>query len=322
MEAASEAEELWATDVEGHWEVWATTLGGESTLVRGLRQGAPIWDHAVCARVQRLAANGGFVALSTHQELHVLSASSGRLVFPPLVLGSAALHLEVTPRGQLLVLLRDASVIVWDICSESCVAQASLRQVCSPGEVEQLDVKRETGEPFVRLSDHRLLVFQRDLQAWVALAGVGGRASMRQHTSAPGGPTAEPAGSNRRSVSEDARLEGDVLAAACLGDPLELRDRLDALTRHCAQQGDAQKLRGWCASLLGWTLGSSAAWAVLSTQLAGMGLSGSGLLREVVLPALDAVPRAQELRVEVEDALASSECAPSAFSEGTVSAVF
>mmetsp|Transcript_23191 Transcript_23191/g.65794 ORF Transcript_23191/g.65794 Transcript_23191/m.65794 type:complete len:229 (+) Transcript_23191:281-967(+) len=220
------------------------------------------------------------------------------MVLPPLALGSRCLFLALTSRGQLVALLRDATLAVWDINAVSCIVQTSLQRLCQPTEVELLELRPKTGEPFLLLRDGRLLLFQRDLQSWTALTEARGLASLPR----PGSTAPRPVVA---STGDEPHLESDLLVAACLDDAEELRERLQVLVLHYGGR-DPARLRSWCAALLGRRVGAAGAWAWLSAQLAGMGLEGKELLREVVIPSLGPGlgPNAHELRSELEEVLA------------------
>jgi len=289
--------EVWGRDEEGLWEVRARYLDSQTYLVRGVKDGEVIWEQAVVSAVQYIEVGGGFAALASGHELHVLSVASGLMVFPPLVMGSPCYRLALTSRGHLLALLRDATLAVWDINATSCTVQTSLQGLCQPAELELLDLRLQTGEPFLQLRDGRVLLFQRDLQAWTSLTESKGPAADPGQGPAVPRPTAP-------SLDDALHLEGDMLAAACLGDAEEFCDRLEELVFRYAQH-EPTRLRSCCAALLDRSAGAPVGWAWLAKQLAGMGLDGRALLEEVVIPGLGPgmAPNAQELRAELQEML-------------------
>jgi len=273
----------WAIYSTGSWEVWVQNQAGKGIIVRGLKDSNLVWEHPLSSSVQRLALGGGFAALAIGQELHLLSACSGRLVLPPIVLVSLPKHLELTAAGQLVVLSQDASLIVWDLNSVSCQVETSLQHVCSPADIELLGVKPTTAEPFIHLKDQRLLLFHKGFQRWITLT------SLCSSGSKP--PPADP-------ITDGPRIEADLLVAACFGAAEEFREKLSALVKFYVER-NSERLRGWCSALAGKAINPVPAWSWLRTELDNMGISGPSLLQEIVLPILSAVPAVQELRAEV-----------------------
>jgi len=323
------AEGGWACDSTGLWEVRVRggrscpeIAGGSSSLVQGLRrtstskagQATPLWEYPVHARVLRLAVDGGFAAVAMEgRELQVLSLDSGRPVFPPILLGARPIYLELSARGHLVTLLSDGSITVWDVPKAACSVQCSLRGVCAPGDLQRLGVRPATGEPCLVLKDMRLLHFHRALQRWVVVASRSGGplepSELAGSTPSLVGTRAAGSASGEASAeAEGPRLEGDLLAAACLGSPEEFKERLAALTRHCAVAGEGGRLRGCCASMRGSLTAASGPWPWLAAELAGMDLDGRSLVREVVLPALTSKgSRGEELFAEIEEVFACAE---------------
>eukprot|EP00927_Polykrikos_kofoidii_P003005 TRINITY_DN11194_c0_g1_i1.p1 TRINITY_DN11194_c0_g1~~TRINITY_DN11194_c0_g1_i1.p1 ORF type:complete len:430 (+),score=63.87 TRINITY_DN11194_c0_g1_i1:120-1409(+) len=293
-----------------------------SQSVCGIKGGKTMWEFPLQAPVQRLVVDGGYAALATCNELLILGLTSGFLVFPPFRLGSVALHLELDANGHLMVLARDGSLAVWDIRAATCLVKTTLRHMCQPSSVLSIGFRQCTAEPLVRLTDQSLLVFHRGLQAWTTLLGSGGIVA----GAAPEAPTTRSgeeaaitsASGGREGVSaEGSRLEGDMLAAACLGDVDEFRERLRRVIRYHAMRAHASPasavaIRDWCGALVAQATASvegkaaegdcvrpRVAWLV--SEIAGMGLDGALLISEDVLPSLGGTAaRSRELRAEIE----------------------
>eukprot|EP00747_Dinoflagellata_sp_TGD_P168159 gnl/TRDRNA2_/TRDRNA2_193902_c0_seq1.p1 gnl/TRDRNA2_/TRDRNA2_193902_c0~~gnl/TRDRNA2_/TRDRNA2_193902_c0_seq1.p1 ORF type:complete len:400 (+),score=63.54 gnl/TRDRNA2_/TRDRNA2_193902_c0_seq1:80-1279(+) len=323
-DASSSNSSLWATDSGGKREVCVQDCTDGAAVVRCLESGATAWEYVVRTKVHQLVLDGGFAAFAAGHELQVLSASSGRLIFPPFALPSPVVQLELNAQGQLAAILRDGSLSVWDLEAATCRVQTSLRHTCRPAEVDALGVRPQTAEPFVRLAGQRLLLFHAKLQRWMLLSTADGAAMVAGSRSSelpPEGRSEAPP-MVVGSLSDGPRLEGHLLAAICLGDVTEVRARLRALVRHCAVR-DVGRLRSWCATLVaaigGTGIGlkpgsdsSGASHSWLGEALAGLGFNGAADLREVIVPELK---RFQELHAEFTAALTSRDDVQNGLSE-------
>lgn len=281
-------EACWASDSRGEWCVRAKRGGAGSggsaeTVVCGLRHGKTVWEHPFHGKACRMACEGGLVAAASDRELHILSAESGRFVLPPILLCSAAAHVALSTSGKLLVLRRDASLTVWDVPSSQCPVETSLRGVCRADEVQRIRLHRDFPDPIVQLKDGSLLRYHTGSRCWGVL-----RTSNREG----------------RSVLQ---VEGECLLALCVGDEPEFRARLRDLAGRCARH-EPDRLRSWCQALLGTGSaipGISTEW--LGKDLASLGVAGSAMVREVIVPALDVAGGG--LRAEIEAACANASAA-------------
>lgn len=280
--------------------MWLHCSGDGDTRVRGLRKGAVVWERLVTGEVQRLAVDGGFVAVA-NSEVHVLQLSDGRLLLPPLALHSVPTVFKLNQDGHLVAVLKDASLFVWNLKLGTCVVKTSLVAQCLPGDVELVGVSAGSGEPFVRLKGGKVLLFHKELHSWMVLT------SPELGTDTLAGGDAGGASADRR---KPVRLESDLLVAACLGDAELFKEHLEDLCWHFAAQ-DVASLRRWLSLILragkasvkeaaGADAGRQAMMPLLMPELAKLQLDTSALLREVVLPVLSAVPGAQSLLAELK----------------------
>jgi len=284
------------------------TSGGSETRVRGLKNGVTVWERLVSGMARKLAVDCGFVAVAT-SEVHVLRLSDGGLLLPPLALNSAVVVLKLKQESFLLALCRDASLYVWDLATQTCLAQTSLATHCAPGDVELLGVKPGTGEPFVRLLGGRVLLFHKELKSWMVLSSADVHAEVR--------PDSLSASTARRQTL---RLESDLIVAACLGEVDLFKDHLEDLCWHLASE-DVGLLRRWLSVVLKSSQSAAgngeskddrrkAVVPLLAVELEKLKLDSDILLREVVLPVLRAVPSAQGLLGELERVETGAEAEP------------
>jgi len=282
---AATPEICWASDAKGEWCARAKRSGGGSggsaeTVICGFRHGEAVWEHPFHGKAQRMACEGGLVAVASDRELHILSTGSGRLVLPPVVLSSVAAHIALSPSGKLLILRRDASLTVWDVPRSACRVETSLRGVCRADSVHRIRLHRDFPDPIIQLKDGSLIRYHTSSRCWATM-----RASNAEG----------------RSVLQ---AEGECLLALCLGDKAEFRAQLRELASRCAQR-EHHRLRSWCQALLGMgspIQGTSTEW--FDKDLASIGVTGISMVREVILPAIHAASGG--LRAEMEGVLASA----------------
>ncbi|OLP78442.1 hypothetical protein AK812_SmicGene41381 [Symbiodinium microadriaticum] len=154
--------------------------GASSTLVSAWRCGKLVWEHQIRGSVEHTTVAQGFVAFATRTALHLLSTVGGYALFPPMVLDSPVLQLDIRTGGFLLVLGCDSRLSVLDLRRDSKLGQGpgetpskllflqtELRQLCEP-----MDLKSESlqlspaGDLSLRLPDGRVLCFDRSCQHW------------------------------------------------------------------------------------------------------------------------------------------------------------
>lgn len=289
----------WAKDPLGNWQL--STSETDASLVRGVHKGQLRWERLVGggSPVEHLAVGGGFAAVALEQEIHLLDLSSGSPVLPPMLVEASVLRLHVV-QEHLAVVLGDGTLRVWDLARLCSVVCTCLRGHCLPADVATLDVK-PSGEPLVGLRDGRLLLYHNGLGRWLALSAP---SALEKSTS-----------SELHGLADMPRLEGDVLAAAHLGNMTELRERLAVLVTVGASK-DLTRVRGCIMALLR-TFGALDSMAVPQSQslaasfCSTRGLDGARIVAEVVIPLLAALPCGQELRAELE-AMLSARCHRSA----------
>lgn len=292
--------------------------GTSGSVARGKREGQVIWDYNVQPVAQRLSVGGGFAVLSAGAEIHILGLSTGRLVLPPIVMGSMPMLIELSAGGLLMAVCRDGSLNVWNLAEESNCAQTTLRNVCDPGEVTRLGARAKTGEPFVKLRSGRLLLFHRGLQRWIELSSERGPSWLCRWDGCDTGATSSsvnPHPSMQKSKTfkfgDGCNLESDLLVSACLGEAQEFLECVEAVMLQLAVESPP-RLRSWCATILDPaaakagkggpglnSVGSPLSW--FHGELVRMGLDGKELVTGTVLPALAGLSAAHGLRTEVEE---------------------
>merc|ERR1719296_531477 len=199
---------------------------------------------------------------------------------------------------------RDASLSVWDLRACACCVQTSLSQHCMLADIEMLDLKPTTGEPYVKLRGGRVLLFHKGLGSWLALSCLQLEPAEPSSKSQEG-PGCGPNASARRRPADAVRVESDILVAACLGDADLFREHLEALCWFFLGE-DLAALRGWLAAVLNVTLGAARPWPLLTAELHKLQLDTRELLQEVILPVLRSTPAAEGLRRELEDAVSGT----------------
>ncbi|CAE7405363.1 unnamed protein product [Symbiodinium natans] len=102
---------------------------GRNTTVRAWRFGNLVWEYKIRGRVEHTAVAEGFVAFATRAALHLLSTVGGYLLFPPMVLDSPVLQLDIRAGGFLVVLGQDSGLRVVDLRGRLLV-QTVLRHFC------------------------------------------------------------------------------------------------------------------------------------------------------------------------------------------------
>ncbi|CAE7229121.1 unnamed protein product [Symbiodinium sp. CCMP2592] len=142
------------------------------TMVSAWKCGKLVWEHQIRGSVEHTTVAEGFVAFATPKALHLLSTVGGYSLFPPMVLDSPVLQLDIRSGGFLMVLGCDSQLRILDLRSPGGLTgllflQTELRQLCEP-----MDLKSESlqlspaGDLSLRLSDGRVLCFDRSCQHW------------------------------------------------------------------------------------------------------------------------------------------------------------
>lgn len=294
---------VWAVDEGYLWEVRARAVRHVGWLVQAYEGGVVKWRH-LAPSVDKLAVSGGFAAFSTDSELHVLSLESGRLLFPPMLLDQSVVQLGLNPKGHLVALTADTSVIVWDLPSRCRKARGSLAGVCAVSDVRSVHVKVATVEPMVHLCDDRLLLWSNTSLGWSVLAGSEGAAEMQFRGSDSG----------RESVV-GRRLEVDLVASLCVQDPMGFRAILERMAPLYAEH-DVLRMRAWC-HVLGVVMVNANHAPSLTAEFSASGFDGPALVREIIVGALsicgDGIPAAASLLSELEGSLQRKYDAPAVF---------
>jgi len=247
--------------VSESFEVRVTDIGPHRAVCRHL--GRETWSHVLSAPVTHMAIGGGFVAISTDGDIRALELSSGREALSSV---SSVSVLVLDSCGNMLVVGKDFSLSVWNLASGACVVRTTLQHIAKPVDVMSVGVKPQTSEPVVRLRDGRLFAFHRTANSWLSVAHRSSGESAKESFKTEfreRGPGKEIGGCFR--------AEGELLAAAHLGDPQQFQESLKELV-------DVPTLIHWCEALLP---GNS-----LALSMERMGLVGQALLQGIVLPAL------------------------------------
>jgi len=195
----------------------------------------------------------------------------------------SALHkIQLMAKGRLVLLLKSAQMLVWDVERERSTLRASIRYICKPRDVLSFTLQSETDEPIISRKDGRHFLFRTSAQTWLSLPAMEANGAERPAS------TSQP---------ESWAISDDLLSAACVSHT-EFQVRLASLGRYYAVH-DVQRLSCLCAELLGGHAEAPCSKEAMERYVAGLGSSRKKLVTDVLLPALRELPAGQQFSNEL-----------------------
>jgi len=259
---------------------------------------------------------------------------------PAMVMGSAAVFIDVDDCWKLLLVTRRGLMYIWDLYNRTCILQDSLSSlVASPdessakdaGTVKVISVKfSRCGSPLVVLASRHAFLYDMSLKCWLRIADDCFPASnfASSFGSTQGGELGKlqidigkfmarkPIWSR---VTDDglqtrSHLETQLAASLALKSAQEYRQCLLSYVRFLAREADESRLREVCESFLGPPVGMAGSVSSMDPKNPVwdpdvLGVKKHKLLREDILPSMASNRKVQRLLNEFMDLLSEYEAA-------------
>nr|TKW13894.1 hypothetical protein SEVIR_5G130900v2 [Setaria viridis] len=299
-----------------------------------------LWSDRISGEVTVLAGNANFWAVGSEDGCLQVYTKSGRRAMPAMIMGSAAVFIDVDDCWKLLLVTRRGLMYIWDLYNRTCILQDSLASlVASPDEASAKDADTvkvisakfsRCGSPLVVLASRHAFLYDMGLKCWLRIADDCFPASnfASSFGSTQGGELGKlqidigkfmarkPIWSR---VTDDglqtrAHLETQLAASLALKSAQEYRQCLLSYVRFLAREADESRLREVCESFLGPPVGMVG--SVSSRDPKNpvwdpdiLGMKKHKLLREDILPSMASNRKVQRLLNEFMDLLSEYEAA-------------
>ncbi|CAO2185984.1 unnamed protein product [Urochloa humidicola] len=315
-----------------------STKESEIKCTRGTES---LWSDRISGKVTVLAGNANFWAVGCEDGCLQVYTKSGRRAMPAMMMGSAAVFIDVDDCWKLLLVTRRGLMYIWDLYNRTCILQDSLSSlVASPDETSAKDAGTvkiisakfsRCGSPLVVLASRHAFLYDMSLKCWLRIADDCFPASnfATSFGSTQGGGelgklqidigkfmARKPIWSR---VTDDglqtrAHLETQLAASLALKSAQEYRQCLLSYVRFLAREADESRLREVCESFLGPPVGMVG--SMSSTDPKNpvwdpyvLEMNKHKLLKEDILPSMASNRKVQRLLNEFMDLLSEYEAA-------------
>ncbi|PAN32663.1 hypothetical protein PAHAL_5G503000 [Panicum hallii] len=297
-----------------------------------------LWSDRISGKVTVLAGNANFWAVGCEDGCLQVYTKFGRRAMPAMVMGSAAVFIDVDDCWKLLLVTRRGLMYIWDLYNRTCILQDSLASlVASPdessakGTVKVISAKfSRCGSPLVVLASRHAFLYDMSLKCWLRIADDCFPASnfASSFSSTQGGELGKlqidigkfmarkPIWSR---VTDDglqtrSHLETQLAASLALKSAQEYRQCLLSYVRFLAREADESRLREVCESFLGPPVGMAGSVPSMDPKNPVwdpdvLGMKKHELLREDILPSMASNRKVQRLLNEFMDLLSEYEAA-------------
>ncbi|KAG2595188.1 hypothetical protein PVAP13_5KG057100 [Panicum virgatum] len=325
-----------ASDIIGVGGAFAT----KESEIKCTRGTETLWSDRISGKVTVLAGNANFWAVGCEDGCLQVYTKFGRRAMPAMVMGSAAVFIDVDDCWKLLLVTRRGLMCIWDLYNRTCILQDSLSSlVASPdessakdaGTVKVISVKfSRCGSPLVVLASRHAFLYDMSLKCWLRIADDCFPASnfASSFGSTQGGELGKlqidigkfmarkPIWSR---VTDDglqtrSHLETQLAASLALKSVQEYRQCLLSYVRFLAREADESRLREVCESFLGPPVGMAGSVSSMDPKNPVwdpdvLGMKKHKLLREDILPSMASNRKVQRLLNEFMDLLSEYEAA-------------
>ncbi|CAL4958672.1 unnamed protein product [Urochloa decumbens] len=314
-----------------------STKESEIKCTRGTES---LWSDRISGKVTVLAGNANFWAVGCEDGCLQVYTKSGRRAMPAMMMGSAAVFIDVDDCWKLLLVTRRGLMYIWDLYNRTCILQDSLSSlVTSPDETSAKDAGTvkiisakfsRCGSPLVVLASRHAFLYDMSLKCWLRIADDCFPASnfATSFGSTQGGELGKlqidigkfmarkPIWSR---VTDDglqtrAHLETQLAASLALKSAQEYRQCLLSYVRFLAREADESRLREVCESFLGPPVGMVGSVSSMDPKNPVwdpdvLGMKKHKLLKEDILPSMASNRKVQRLLNEFMDLLSEYETA-------------
>ncbi|XP_068099223.1 protein HIRA isoform X2 [Hyperolius riggenbachi] len=260
-------------DVENDVRIVA---GSKLSRLRCNREGKE-WETVLTSRILAAAGSSEVVCVACEKRMLSMFTSSGRRVFPPMILSSPISSLHCTGH-YVMAVTAAAALSVWDVQSQTVVVKdESLQPILSGNDMTVTQtLLTQRGVPVLGLSNGKAYCFNPSLSAWNLVSDrqdslaqcadyrnclpsqdaalCSGPLAIIQGRASNAGRQAARLFTMPHQVQQDtttAYLENQIAAALMLQSSQEYRYWLLIYARFLVNEGFEQKLREVCQELLG-----------------------------------------------------------------------
>ncbi|RLM92152.1 protein HIRA isoform X1 [Panicum miliaceum] len=255
-----------------------------------------LWSDRISGKVTVLAGNANFWAVGCEDGCLQVYTKFGRRAMPAMVMGSAAVFIDVDDCWKLLLVTRRGLMYIWDLYNRTCILQDSLASlVASPDESSAKDAASNFASSFSSTQGGELGKLQIDIGKFMARKPIWSRVT--------------DDGLQTRS-----HLETQLAASLALKSAQEYRQCLLSYVRFLAREADESRLREVCESFLGPPVGMAGSVPSMDPKNPVwdpdvLGMKKHKLLREDILPSMASNRKVQRLLNEFMDLLSEYEAA-------------
>ena len=256
---------------------------GCSSTVGVTAKGRTVWTDRVPARVTVAAASRQHYAVGCDDGTLFIYSSTGRRLLPCVVLARPFVQLTCSPRGHLLAVLTNVSLVMWDLASLSVQLETTLAPAltqCRGDDVRLRTVAvTSTGRVTATMTDGVAFAYHVPMRAWVRVAdryfqhalfhsrlGSGSAAADEEAVAAADASVLEEVQDVVRArlasapgrllntvagAETIAHLENQLASALALGDAPSYVRWARTYVRFLARKVEESRLIDYCGSLLG-----------------------------------------------------------------------